>query len=234
VRAGSKASPTQCSDGQYLETFSFFLSLLAFPLLDLLIFWLHLSMSWNPFSRKDENKRHAWGYDFLWTPQHMTAAEMHPLKYSYDLLGEQCLERLDAISPPDPGEQLPRNRSRPPASAKPPVKRDLYALLSDHSSEDETLGQLWDEVNTIPDWVDWDQIARGQDGKTCSNANMLYLLWEPRAWNLFLELDKLLGLCIGGEQTVPIPTLLCFWGKSTVLIRRAVFYRYGGVALTAV
>jgi hypothetical protein len=123
-------------------------------------------MSWpNPFLRKDENSRYAWGYNFQWTPQHMTPEEMDPLKYSYDVLGEKCLERLDTISPPNPAEQLPRNRSRPIASAKPPVKRDLYALLRDHASEDETLGQLWDEVNTIPDWVDWDQIARGQDGK---------------------------------------------------------------------
>jgi hypothetical protein len=123
-------------------------------------------MSWpNPFLRKDKDSRYAWGYNFQWTPQHMTPEEMHPLKYSYDVLSEKCLERLDTISPPNPAEQLPRNRSRPIASTKPPVKRDLYALLRDHASEDETLGQLWDEVNTIPDWVDWDQIARGQDGK---------------------------------------------------------------------
>jgi hypothetical protein len=42
-------------------------------------------------------------------------------------------------------------------------KRDLYALLHDHAFDDEKLGQLWNEVNTVPDWVDWDQIARGQD-----------------------------------------------------------------------
>jgi hypothetical protein len=120
-------------------------------------------MSWPiPFLRKDENFRHAWGYNFQWTPQHMTPAAMRPLKYSYDLLGGQCLDRLDSISPPSSGGQLPRNRSRTQGDTN-PVKRDLYALLRDHASEDETLGRLWDEVNTIPDWVDWDQIARGQD-----------------------------------------------------------------------
>ncbi|KAE9375734.1 hypothetical protein N431DRAFT_543207 [Stipitochalara longipes BDJ] len=119
-------------------------------------------MSWpNPFLRKDENSRHCWGYDFQWTPQHMTPAEMYPLKYSYDMLGEQCLDILDSISPPGPGQQLPRNRSRTDTS--PDVKRDLYALLRDNASKDGTLGCLWDEVNTIPDWVDWAQIARGQD-----------------------------------------------------------------------
>jgi hypothetical protein len=122
-------------------------------------------MSWHsPFLRKDENSRHAWGYDFQWTPQHMSPHELHPLKYSYDVLGEQCLDRLDYISPPWPSDQLPRNRSRTPLAAESPKKRDLYALLKDHAAEDQTLGRLWDEVNTIPEWVDWDQIARGQDG----------------------------------------------------------------------
>jgi hypothetical protein len=89
---------------------------------------------------------------------------MHPLKYSYDVLAEECLNRLDAISPPATGE-LPRSRSRVPTKEKAEhaPKRDLYALLRDHASEDEKLGELWEEVNTIPEWVDWDQIARGQD-----------------------------------------------------------------------
>jgi hypothetical protein len=42
-------------------------------------------------------------------------------------------------------------------------RRDLYTLLRDHASEDEKLGQFWNEANSIPGWVDWDQIARGQD-----------------------------------------------------------------------
>ena len=113
----------------------------------------------------------------------MTPEEMHPLKYSYDVLGEKCLERLDTISPPNPAEQLPRNRSRPIASTKPAVKRDLYALLRDHASEDETLGQLWDEVNTIPDWVDWDQIARGQDGKAYEYQQAISLCGSKEAGN---------------------------------------------------
>jgi hypothetical protein len=41
--------------------------------------------------------------------------------------------------------------------------RDLYALLKEHHASNAKLDQLWQEVNTIPDWVDWEQIARGQD-----------------------------------------------------------------------
>ena len=41
--------------------------------------------------------------------------------------------------------------------------RDLYALLRDNADKDPKLKQLWDEVNTVPEWVDWEQIRRGQD-----------------------------------------------------------------------
>jgi hypothetical protein len=124
-------------------------------------------MAWpNPFRGHDENTRNVWGYTFLWTPNHFTPEEMYPLKYSYDVLAEEALNRLDEISPPTSGE-LPRNLSRVPAKEKegdvPAPKRDLYVLLKDHASEDPKLGELWDEVNTIPEWVDWNQISRGQE-----------------------------------------------------------------------
>ena len=42
-------------------------------------------------------------------------------------------------------------------------KRDLYLLLRDNASTDKVLGALWKEVNTVPEWVDWAQISRGQE-----------------------------------------------------------------------
>jgi hypothetical protein len=122
-------------------------------------------MAWpNLFRRKDGNTRHAWGYTFQWTPGHLTPAEMHPLKYSYDVLAGECLDRLDEISPPQSLE-LPRKRERTHQNGQDDhvSKRDLYALLRGHASKDEKLGRLWEEVNTVPDWVDWEQISRGQD-----------------------------------------------------------------------
>lgn len=84
------------------------------------------------------------------------------MKYSYDVLGKEALNALDhlQISPPL-SSQLPRNQSRAKGESKP--KRDSYALLKEHYSEGEKLGQLWDEINTVPEWVDWEQIARGQE-----------------------------------------------------------------------
>lgn len=43
------------------------------------------------------------------------------------------------------------------------AKRDLYLLLRDNVDKNEKLKRLWDEVNDVPDWVDWEQISRGQD-----------------------------------------------------------------------
>ncbi|KAI9697224.1 MAG: hypothetical protein M1836_004788 [Candelina mexicana] len=131
-------------------------------------------MAWpNPFRKKGKSSRRAWGYEFDWTPEHFTPKQLHPLKFSYDVLGEECLDRLNAISPPL-GAALPRRSGKyfendygkaeklgePNTSTAP--KRDLYALLEKNADTDEKLGQLWKEVNTIPEWVDWDQIDRGQ------------------------------------------------------------------------
>ncbi|KAI9665967.1 MAG: hypothetical protein M1821_003902 [Bathelium mastoideum] len=131
-------------------------------------------MAWpNPFRRKTDKTRTCWGYTFELTSDHLTPEEVEPLKHSYDVLGEECLERLNQISPP-PRSALPRNNSQ--ASSKSSTstsgedkntaqepQRDLYILLRDNASADPKLNELWTEVNTIPEWMDWNQIARGQD-----------------------------------------------------------------------
>ncbi|KAI1611671.1 hypothetical protein EDD37DRAFT_425146 [Exophiala viscosa] len=122
-------------------------------------------MAWpNPFRRRDENTRTCWGYTFQLTPEHLTPEQAHPMKYTYDVLGEECYEILNQISPPvetakDPLQGLDDNGR--PIQLK--AKRDLYILLRDNKDKHEKLKQLWDEVTTVPDWVDWEQIARGQD-----------------------------------------------------------------------
>lgn len=130
-------------------------------------------MSWaNPFRRPDAHTRSAFGYTFQLTEHHLNPDQMDPMKQSYDMLGEKALEKLDRISPP-PSSGLPRslvrNEAKPEFNSHgtgeqaPEGKRDLYALLRQNAFNDEALGQLWVEVNTVPSWVCWDQIARGQD-----------------------------------------------------------------------
>lgn len=84
------------------------------------------------------------------------------------------MDRLNKISPPVQ-KQLPRHQSQftkavpeelktdeKDEPAKPPP-RDLYAILKDHANDDELLQSFWKDVNDVPEWVDWEQIERGQD-----------------------------------------------------------------------
>lgn len=100
----------------------------------------------------------------------MTLEESEPLKHSYDTLGDESLDILNELSPPASRSVLPRNRDRvaeqdqkETQSSHQPPARDLYALLRDNADNNETLKKLWTQVNTVPDWVDWEQIERGQD-----------------------------------------------------------------------
>jgi len=125
-------------------------------------------MAWpNPFRRRDQDTRTCWGYTFQLTPEHLTPERAHPMKYTYDVLGEECFQILNQLDPPATrpdsakGEAERSTKDEKPALPKP--TRDFYVLLRDNKDKHEKLQQLWDEVTMIPDWVDWDQIARGQD-----------------------------------------------------------------------
>lgn len=123
--------------------------------------------------------RTVWGYTFEWTPQHQTKEQMRPLTFSYDVLGAQCLDRLDELSPPTatkapslptadsqeddsklekPHDEEPNESPKPPPSPR----RDLYALLMKHHADDPLLQELHASLHTKPSWADWDQLARGQ------------------------------------------------------------------------
>ena len=127
-------------------------------------------MAWpNPFCTPDRNTRTCWNYTFQWTDAHLTREQMHPMKQSYDTLGELALNKLNAISPP-PWSSTQANGARhddthngSTVSDSKETKRDLYALLRENAENDEVLRRLWTEVNTAPSWVCWEQVARGQD-----------------------------------------------------------------------
>ncbi|RMZ76277.1 hypothetical protein DV737_g4888, partial [Chaetothyriales sp. CBS 132003] len=123
-------------------------------------------MAWpNPFRQSDENTRTCWGYTFQLTPDHLTTEERTRLRFSYDKLADECLDILNEISPPGATQAL--KHTKPPGAnnttADEPAKRDLYLLLEAHRGQHPKLQDLWDSVTTIPPWVDWDQIQRGQD-----------------------------------------------------------------------
>lgn len=98
-----------------------------------------------------------WGYKFRWTDLHLTEEQLKPTRYTYDTLGEEVLDCIRA-------EQRLRS-SGVPATQAAGMKEDLYESLKEIalSKEDEVLTKFWQDMHTVPEWVDWEQIKRGQD-----------------------------------------------------------------------
>jgi hypothetical protein len=89
-------------------------------------------------------------------------------------------------------------------------QRDLYALLRDNHPSDPKLHELWTEVNTVPTWVDWEQISRGQD--------VFYRYGGPALTGLTYQ--SLLG-GMGAQRVVE--TLARTGGFNTKVARRRLF-----------
>lgn len=133
------------------------------------------------FSKDECDIRTVWGYTFEWTHAHQTKDQLRPLTYTYDVLASECLDRLDQLSPPStkppppkpehqhgqdydgntPNEPLRSGETKEEKKSSAP-RRDLYALLLQHQASDPLLSTFHNQLHTIPAWVDWDQIARGQ------------------------------------------------------------------------
>lgn len=94
-----------------------------------------------------------WGYSFTWTEKHLSPEETEPLRQQYDTLGASALERLQAIRL----ENLKESKAK---GTFPQI--DFYEILRDHHTEDDILQCFWDETHSVPHWVDWEQIERGQ------------------------------------------------------------------------
>ncbi|KAJ5795281.1 hypothetical protein N7457_001880, partial [Penicillium paradoxum] len=93
---------------------------------------------------------HYWGYSFQWTDLHSSADDLRPMMRTCDSRADQCVERLNKILLDEGADQRP-------------CKKDLYGSLRDHADKDPKLKEFWTEVTTVPEWVDWAQIQRGQD-----------------------------------------------------------------------
>ncbi|OAK98435.1 hypothetical protein IQ06DRAFT_279753 [Phaeosphaeriaceae sp. SRC1lsM3a] len=182
----------------------------------------HFLYQINPFRKRTKNTRNAWGYEFEWTDDHLGPEQVNRLKQSYDVLGEECLDILNTISPPHKSA-LPRNNNdRQPAPATvtgsekekkeevPVPPRDLYALLEQHHSSYPKLDELWEEIHIIPDWVDWEQIERGQD--------VFYRYGGPALTGLTFQ--SLLG---GMGAARVVETLARTGGFSTKIARHRLF-----------
>lgn len=94
---------------------------------------------------------HYWDYHFRWTDLHRSSEELRLLTRSFDTLADECVKIINDMPP------------HPSNGNKNPFKRDIYAALSANADKDPKLRELWTEINTVPEWVDWEQIKRGQD-----------------------------------------------------------------------
>jgi hypothetical protein len=100
-----------------------------------------------------------WGYKFRWTPLHLNEEQLKPMRYSYDALGDEVLDRIREK------QKLKSGKDGVPASQQVAHKEDLYESLKTIASngEDEVLTKFWEDMHAVPEWVDWEQIKRGQE-----------------------------------------------------------------------
>ena len=133
------------------------------------------------------------GYKFTWTDQHISPERMNILRFESDHLGDAALERLQKlresqVKAPDNNDPAVSNRSR----------KDLFKLLRDNYRDDDVLAEFWKETHDVPEWVDWAQLARGQEVfHRYVGANLagfsLGGLGESSASHLFLSFSKLVA-----------------------------------------
>ncbi|KAI6754778.1 hypothetical protein HG530_012530 [Fusarium avenaceum] len=97
-----------------------------------------------------EKLRTIGNHTFTWTDQHIPKSHTDPLRYQCDELGAAAVREIQQIH-----EQLRQD-------GKHVSRADLFDTLHQHHDKNEVLSQLWEEIHTVPSWVDWDQIARGQ------------------------------------------------------------------------
>ncbi|KAI1756100.1 hypothetical protein F4782DRAFT_550034 [Xylaria castorea] len=89
-------------------------------------------------------------YSFEWTKLHLPRSKTDPLRYEYDTVAAKALHQLHAIAKKKGYSDDPRKRP------------DLYQLLVDNHESHDDLEVFWKQLHTVPEWVDWGQLERGQ------------------------------------------------------------------------
>jgi len=92
-----------------------------------------------------------WDHTYVPTPLHPTPRALAAHQESWDVLADEALDLLTPL------------RTLSPSTSPTSPPKDLYTTLREYHSTNSTLSTLWQQVDTVPEWVDWDQISRGQD-----------------------------------------------------------------------
>ncbi|EGO56323.1 hypothetical protein NEUTE1DRAFT_83456 [Neurospora tetrasperma FGSC 2508] len=124
-------------------------------------------------NNNNPNRKNIWGYTFDWTPSHLTSTDLHPLTLSYDKLTNDCLDEFDALgltsssssSSSDPSPSPSQNSHQCPLhhhNHHHHQPNDFLHLLQTYHPSSPSLSTLWKHLTTIPAWVSYPSIARGQ------------------------------------------------------------------------
>lgn len=100
-----------------------------------------------------------WGESFTWTAGHPKEEELKPLLHTYDEMAANAYDRALELF----HDEQAQNKKESELSKGPPPKPDVFQIIKDNASSDPACAKLWAHVNHVPDWVDYDQLARGQD-----------------------------------------------------------------------
>lgn len=99
---------------------------------------------------KTGDKVDVYGYEVVWGKKHLLPSRLKYLKNSYDKLAHDSLVQLEEWESDDKFLDYYDRLQR-------------YAQTNKIVKSDSPVHQLLDQLNTVPEWVDWDQIRRGQD-----------------------------------------------------------------------
>ncbi|KAF4984009.1 hypothetical protein FZEAL_714 [Fusarium zealandicum] len=111
-------------------------------------------MGWLGSSEPDMPLCKLGNYSFNWTDQHIPKERMDPLRHEFDELAANAVREIQQI--------YATEKAFAEQTGLPVAKLDLLDTLSQHHHSNDILSQLWQEVYTVPSWVDWGQLQRGQ------------------------------------------------------------------------
>jgi ribosomal protein S28E/S33 len=101
-----------------------------------------------------EDLRTVGNYSFHWTKEHIPKEKTDPLRFKHDELGAATINIIQKIHQREQEAHKQRGEQI--------EKLDMFATLEVSRHHDETLKKFWTQVNTVPDWVNWEQLERGQ------------------------------------------------------------------------
>ena len=95
-------------------------------------------------------------YSFHWTREHLPKEKTDPLRFEHDELGAATVNIIQKIHQREQEAHKQRGEQI--------EQLDMFATLKANQHHNETLKEFWTQVNTVPDWVNWEQLERGQGG----------------------------------------------------------------------